>query len=366
MTLHKRQPPIGSSPGTLVIPAASPPPVITLFDYGPADVVERKITDPSDLPGYLDTETVTWVEVEGLGNEKLIRQVGEVFGLHPLALEDAVNIPQRPKFEVYDNFVLIVTRLARLDRESVDVETEQIAIFLGAHFVLTLQERCGDVFDPVRARIRSGNGPIRRSGPDYLMYALLDTVVDAYYPVLEQMGEYLDDIEREILNNPLPENLRAIYNGRRQLLDVRRAIWPQREAVNAMIRDQNDVISADVRVYLRDVYDHTVQAIDVTETYRELATNLMDIYLSAVGQKTNEVMKVLTVVSSIFIPLTFIAGVYGMNFQHMPELAAKWGYPLCLAAMFVVAIGELIYFRRKGWLGGRVVPEVIDRPTDRH
>lgn len=353
MKLLKRRPPVGASPGTLVIPASSPKPVIKLFDYGTADLVERTITDPAELPGYLDTETVTWVEVEGLGDEALIRHVGDVFGLHPLALEDAVNLPQRPKTESYEGFQLIITRLARFDAPNVDVQTEQVAIFLGPHFVLTLQERCGDVFDPVRARLRSGRGLLRKSGPDYLMYALLDAVVDGYYPVLEQLGEYLGDIEQKILNDPQPENLRSIYHGRRQLLELRRAIWPQREAVNSLIRDENSLISSNVRVYLRDIYDHAVQVIDVTETYRELATNLMDIYLSAVGQRTNEVMKVLTVVSSIFIPLTFIAGVYGMNFRFMPELTKRWGYPACLALMAIIAVGELVFFRSRGWLGGR-------------
>jgi magnesium transporter len=358
MRVKKRHPPVGAAPGTLVIPSTSPRPVITLIDYGPADVVERKITDPSELPAYLDTETITWVEVEGLGDEALIRQVGEVFGLHLLALEDAVNIPQRPKTDSYEHFQLIITRLCRFKAEDADVETEQVSIFLGEHFVLTLQEKCGDVFDPVRARIRSGAGNIRKGGPDMLMYSLLDAVIDGYYPVLEQLGDYLDETEHHILDNPQPEHLRSIYQGRRQLLELRRAIWPQREMVNSLIRDENDLISANVRVYLRDIYDHTVQIIDVTETYRELATNLMDIYLSAVGQRTNEVMKVLTVVSSIFIPLTFIAGVYGMNFRFMPELTQKWGYPVCLLLMAAVAVFELIFFKRRGWLGRSNPPPI--------
>jgi magnesium transporter len=362
----KRRPPVGASPGTLVIPKESPKPVIKLIDYGPVDLIERTITDVADIARYLDADTVTWVEVEGLGDEQLILEIGKIFNLHPLALADAVNLPQRPKTESYDTFQLIITRLARFNPAEVDVLTEQVSIFLGDHFVLTLQEECGDVFDPVRARIRAGAGPIRKSGPDYLAYSLLDTVVDGYYPVLEDMGEALDEIEQNILTNPEPEHLRSIYNGRRQLLELRRAIWPQREAMNSLIRDENDLISAHVRVYLRDVYDHIVQVIDVTETYRELATNLMDIYLSAVGQRTNEVMKVLTVVSSIFIPLTFIAGVYGMNFHYMPELAQRWGYPICIASMVVIAAGELFFFWKRGYLGGRkTAAAVIPRSTDR-
>ncbi len=352
MISHKRNPPIGSSPGTFAIPAASPKPVITLIDYNADGMVERVIDDPSEIPPYLDTESVTWVDVEGMGDEALIRRVGEIFGLHPLALADAVNIPQRPKADLYDTFQLIITRLARINPHDADVETEQVGIFLGKHFVLTIQERSGDVFDPVRARLRAGAAALLKGGPDYLVYALVDTVVDGYFPVLEQLGEYLEGVEQHVFEQPHPSQLRDIYHGRRQLLELRRAIWPQREAINSMYRDDdNPFVSDHVRMYLRDVYDHTVQIIDMTETYRDLASNLMDIYLSAVGQRTNEVMKVLTVMSSIFIPLTFIAGVYGMNFDYMPELREPLGYFICLLFMAIVAGVELAYFRRKGWLG---------------
>ena len=342
--------PAGSSPGTLVIPSAAQQPVIRLMDYNGDALVEKTITDPARLPGYLDTKSITWVDVEGIGNEKLIRQIGEVFGLHPIALEHAVNVPQRPKAESYDNYQLVVTRIARMDRTSLEVETDQVAIFFGANFVLTVQERGGPAFDPVRNRLRANVGPIRKLGTDYLAYALLDTIVDGYFPVLEEIGEYLERVEEKVFNNPQPHNLRSIYHGRRQLLDVRRAIWPEREALSALMREENQLVSSAVRVYLRDVYEHTVQIIDVTETYRELAGNLMEIYLSAVGQRTNEVVKVLTIMSSIFIPLTFIAGVYGMNFRHMPEIDWFWGYPFALLLMLSVALGMVLYFWKRGWL----------------
>lgn len=354
MLFQKRHPPVGSRPGTLVIPDSAPPPKICVIDFGPEHVDERSLVDVEEIPQYLDTGSVTWVDVQGIGDEALIRRIGEIFSIHALALEDAVNVPQRPKSESYEKHQLFITRMGRLHSgDEPDVRTEQVSIFLGPHFVLTLQERHGDLFDPVRNRIRGGKGPIRHSGPDYLAYALIDTVIDGYYPILEAMGEYLEDLEDATFRSAQKSNLRRIYHAKRQLLELRRAVWPQREAVSSLIRDENPLVSAQVRIYLRDCYDHAVQVIDVTETFRELASNLMDIYLSAVSQRTNEVMKVLTIVGSIFIPLTFLAGIYGMNFQHMPELATPWAYPALLLLMLAVAIGMLIFFWRRGWLGER-------------
>lgn len=351
---RKRHPPVGSRPGTLVIPDSAPPPRVCVMDYGPGDVDEREIADIEELTAFLQSGTVTWVDVQGFGDETVIRRLGEIFSIHALALEDAVNVPQRPKSESYEGHQLYITRMGTLDSVAeVQVRTEQVSIFLGEHFVLTIQERLGDVFDPVRARIRAGVGPIRRSGPDYLAYALIDTVIDGYYPVLEQMGEYLEALEDSTFENAKKSNLRRIYHAKRQLLELRRAVWPQREALSSLIRDENPLVSAPVRVYLRDCYDHAVQVIDVTETFRELASNLMDIYLSAVSQRTNDVMKVLTIIGSIFIPLTFLAGIYGMNFQHMPELAQPWAYPALLAVMLAVALGMVVFFWRRGWLGER-------------
>ncbi len=351
---RKRHPPVGSRPGTLMIPDSAPPPRVCVMDYGPGVLDEREIADVEDLTAFLQSGTVTWVDVQGFGDETLIRRLGEIFSIHALALEDAVNVPQRPKSESYEGHQLYITRMGTLESlAEVQVRTEQVSIFLGEHFVLTIQERLGDIFDPVRARIRAGVGPIRRAGPDYLAYALIDTVIDGYYPVLEKMGEYLEALEDSTFENAKKSNLRRIYHAKRQLLELRRAVWPQREALSSLIRDENPLVSAQVRVYLRDCYDHAVQVIDVTETFRELASNLMDIYLSAVSQRTNDVMKVLTIIGSIFIPLTFLAGIYGMNFEHMPELAKPWAYPALLAVMAVVALGMVVFFWRRGWLGER-------------
>lgn len=350
MFFRKRHPPVGSRPGTLMIPEGALPPTIRIIDYGPDQVEEKEISELEELSLYAARDSVTWIDVQGLGDESVIRRIGEIFSLHALALEDAVNVPQRPKSESYERFQLFITRMTRYEPGS-KVDVEQVSIFLGERFVLTLQERYGDIFDPVRSRIRAGIGPMRRSGPDYLVYALIDTVIDGYYPVLETMGEYLEELEGETLASAQPVHLRRIYDVKRELLELRRAIWPQREAINSLIRDEGPLVGETVRMYLRDCYDHAVQVIDVTETYRELTGTLMDLYLSAVSQRTNDVMKVLTVMASIFIPLTFLAGIYGMNFEHMPELSRPWAYPTLLGLMALVAGIMVTYFWRKGWIG---------------
>jgi magnesium transporter len=228
-----------------------------------------------------------------------------------------------------------------------------VSLVLGRRFLLTFQERLGDVLDPVRERIRQGIGPIRRAGPDYLAYAVIDAVIDGYYPILEQFGERLEALEDDVVLSPTPLLLRRIHHVKRELLDIRRAVWPQREAVSAVIRGDHELVGQEVRTYFRDVYDHCIQIMDVVETYRELAGGLMDVYLSSVSNRQNEVMKVLTVMASIFIPLTFLAGIYGMNFEHMPELHKRWAYPILLAVMAGVAGVMLLFFYRKGWLGSQ-------------
>lgn len=347
---RKRHPPAGSPPGTLVIPPGAPAPTIRVTSYGPDDVEEHEVPEVDALAADR-RQPVTWVDVQGIGDEAVIRRLGEIFSIHPLALEDAVNVPQRPKSEAYERFQLFITRMTRYGAES-EVEVEQLSIFLGDTFVLTLQERPGDVLDPLRARIRAGTGTIRRNGPDYLAYAIIDTVIDGYYPVLEAIGDTLEALEAETLERAGPGQLRRLYAVKRQLLEVRRAIWPQREAINELIRAEHPLVSEPVRLHLRDCYDHVVQVIDVTESYRELVGTLMDLHLTMVGQRTNEVMKVLTVMATIFIPLTFVVGVYGMNFTHMPELAVPWAYPAVLAFMAAIAGAMVVYFWRKGWIGG--------------
>jgi magnesium transporter len=349
---RKRHPPAGARPGTLVINSHAEKPAIRAIQYTPDHVEERDITDVGEIQGLLAGDAVTWIDIQGLGDEKILRSVQEVFHLHPLALEDVVNVPQRPKTEPYDEHMLCITRMIAL-RDGLVIDPEQVSVVVGRNYVLTFQERHGDVLDPVRHRLRQGKGLIRRAGASYLAYAILDAVIDGYYPIMEAFGEHLESLEDEIVADPRPETLQRIHRVKRDLLAIRRAIWPQREAINTLVRDDSPYFTDAVRVYLRDCYDHCVQIMDAVETYRELAGGLMDVYLSSVGTRQNEVMKVLTIMASIFIPLTFLAGIYGMNFENMPELHASWGYPMLLATMIVLAVAMVLYFWRRGWIQPR-------------
>jgi magnesium transporter len=327
---------------------------ITLIDYNLATASCLDLATPEECIPYMDSESVSWVDVKGLGSEEILQRVGTVFNLHPLMLEDVVNVPQRPKAEEYDDQLLIVARMVVIADQG--FVTEQVSLILSRNYLLTVQEEAEyDCFAPVRERIRTGKGQIRRSGADYLAYALLDAIVDGFFPILEVYGEALETLEDEVVASPDRQTLERIHQMKRELLMLRRAIWPQRDMINSLIRDGNDLITDEVRIYLRDCYDHTVQVLDMVETYRELASSLMDVYLSSVSNRMNEVMKFLTVVSSIFIPLTFIAGVYGMNFNtekspyNLPELNFYWGYPLCLAVMATIAVTMIVMFYRRGW-----------------
>jgi magnesium transporter len=346
----------GSVPGTLTIDKEAPPTTIVLIDYKEAERTRVQLKKPEDCESYLDTESVSWVDVLGLGSEEVLLRLGKVFNLHPLVLEDIVNVPQRPKIEDYEDHLVIITQMVLLKEQGSGFWSEQVSFVLGKHYLLTVQEEPKrDCFQPVRDRIRTGKGTIRKQGADYLAYTLLDAIMDGFFPVLETYGERIEELEEEVVTNPTRQTLEKIYRVRRELLALRRAIWPQRDAINALIRDGSDLISPEVRVYLRDCYDHAVQVMDLVETYRELASGLMDVYLSSVGNRMNEIMKFLTVMSSIFIPLTFIAGIYGMNFNtdksawNMPELNWYWGYPLCLAVMLAIAAGLVFFFWRRGW-----------------
>lgn len=352
---------VGMAPGTLVIGEDASPTELTLIDYNETSAIRRKLRSPEEAALHLDTHSISWIDLQGLGNEDVLNRLGQVFHLHPLVLEDVVNVPQRPKIEYYEDQVLIITRMVMMAAQSNDEDphftSEQLSFVLGRNYLLTVQEELNqDCLDPVRNRIRQNVGRIRGEGADYLTYALLDAVIDAYFPVLEEYGEYIESLEDEVIFNPTRHTVQKIYRVRRELMSLRRSIWPQRNSLSQLIRDgSSDLISSESRVYLQDCYDHVVQVLDIVETYRELTANLMDVYLSSVSNRMNEVMKTLTVISSIFIPLTFIVGVYGMNFDtsvsplNMPELEAYWGYPICWAVMIAIALSLSYYFWRKGW-----------------
>lgn len=347
-----RHPP-GTPPGTIAIDPQSPRPQLRVMAYGPSGFVERDITDLAELANLRAASAVLWLDVQGLGDAAIVEALGSVFGLHRLALEDVVNVHQRSKVEVYEGNVFVVVRQPEAERPLV---TEQVSLFLGSDFVLSFQDRPGDCFDPVRARLRR-EGPIRSRGADYLLYALVDATVDSWFPVLERYGEALETAEDTILGSPRQRVIGEVHELRRDFLALRRAVWPLRDALGVLYRDSTPLISADTRVYLRDCYDHSVQIIDLLENSRELSAELTDLYLSMVSYRMNAVMKVLTIISTIFLPLSFIAGVYGMNFDtsisrwNMPELGWPFGYPLVLGLMAGIAVGFLLYFRRKGWLG---------------
>lgn len=346
----------GDLPGTLDVHPDAPAPVIVLIDYNEATATRQELTTPEQCVPYLDSQSVSWVDVKGLGSEDVLHRLGKVFDLHPLVLEDVVNVPQRPKVEEHDDQLVIISRMVTLHEDSKTFESEQVSLVLGQHYLLTVQEEPRyDCFGPIRERIRTSKGAIRRSGPDYLAYTLIDAIIDGFFPVLEAYGEQLEELEDEVVVSPTRQTLQKIHDIKRELLTLRRAIWPQRDAINSLIRDGSKLISEEVRVYLRDCYDHAIQVLDMVETYREIASSLMDVYLSSVSNRMNEIMKFLTVISSIFIPLTFIAGVYGMNFNteksiyNMPELNWYWGYPLCLGVMGAIAAFLVILFWRRGW-----------------
>jgi magnesium transporter len=346
----------GTTPGQLNISADAPPADLVLIDYDCDRATRLILTDPETIKEYLKTHTVSWIDVLGLGNTATWAALSPIFNLHRLLVEDVVNVPQRPKVEHYQDQLLIVAIMVVLNPDGTGFTKEQVSLVLGKNYLLTVQEEPEeDCFHGVRQRIEVDRGIIRTQGADYLAYCLLDAIVDGFFPVLEYYGELIEELEDEVMARPNRSTLEKIYKIRRELLTIRRAIWPQRDAINSLIRDGSDLISSDVQIYLRDCYDHTVQVMDMVETYRELATGLMDVYLSAVSNKMNEIMKLLTVVSAIFIPLTFIAGVYGMNFNreksplNMPELDWYWGYPLCLALMFTTAGSLVFFFWKRGW-----------------
>jgi len=323
---------------------------ISFMDYDADGLREREVESVERCFPLRDLPTTSWIDVVGLHDVEVVGRLGEHFGLHPLVQEDVVHVGQRPKVEEYDGHLYVVLRMLSFDAESGQVRDEQLSLVLGERYVVSFQEVPGDVFDPVRERIRAGKGRLRSRGSDYLTYALMDAVVDGYYGVLERIGDRIEQLDREVMEDPDESTLHRIHELKRESLVIRKAVWPLRDVLGHLVRSDAELIREETRLYLRDVYDHAVQVLDTVETLRDLASSLTDLYLSSVGQRTNEVMKVLTIMASIFIPLTFLAGIYGMNFERMPELSLPWAYPVLLGVMAVLAGGMVWYFYRKGWL----------------
>ena len=342
----------GETPGTVtyVGEAREADVVISRFEYDEEDVSRDILSSPDAASSARTTGKVSWINVDGVHDIEKIQSVGEGFDLHPLVIEDIAHTGQRPKIEEYGSSLFIVLRMLRWNDEADEIDDEQVSLVLGPSWVLSFQEREGDVFEPIRGRLLSNRGRIRRLGADYLVYSLIDAVVDHYFAVLEILGERVEDLGEDMTENPKHGDLDAIRHLKRELLFMRKSIWPLREVLAGIQREESDLVGEATSPYLRDVYDHTIQIIDTVETLRDMVSGLMDLYLSSVSNRMNEVMKVLTIIATIFIPLSFIAGLYGMNFDFMPELHWKYGYFAVLGVMLAAGVGMLLFFRRRRWL----------------
>ena len=323
---------------------------LTLIDYDAHELQERTLNSVAECAARRDLDTVTWFNIDGLHEVEVIEQCGKLFGIHPLVLEDIVNTDQRPKVEDYDDYVFAVVKMLRWDETAKEVRTEQVSMVLGPHYLLTFQERPGDVFEPVRERIRNSKGRIRKKGPAYLAYALVSAVVDSYFAVLEKVGDEIEGLETKVLDAPSIEEQQRIYRLKREMILLRRSVWPLREAVGTLAKGESSQVDDDSATFFRDVYDHTIHVAETVEMFRDTLSGLLDLYLSSVSNRMNEVMKVLTIIATIFIPLTFVAGIYGMNFEHMPELKLEWGYAAVWVVMLIVGASMIVFFRRKKWL----------------
>ncbi len=353
LTSHKA----GLSPGTAVYVGEKKADdiCISLIDYDKESFRREQLHSVEACAPYLSRETVTWINVDGLHDAGLIEKLGSLYGLHALTVEDILHPTQRPKLDVFDDYIYLVLRMHSFDRDAGETEVEQVSFILGINFLLTFQEIAGDTFDPVRERLEHNKGRIRKMGPDYLAYALLDSVVDNYFAVLENIGEEVEGLEDALVANPAPAILQRIHGLKRETILLRKSVWPLREVISGLQREEPPLVSPGLSLYLKDLYDHTIQVIDTVETLRDILSGMIDIYLSSVSIRMNEIMKVLTIFAAIFIPLTFIAGLYGMNFNvekspwNMPELSWYFGYPFALGLMAATAIALLLFFKRKGW-----------------
>jgi magnesium transporter len=324
---------------------------IHIIEFDENNITERDTTELKDCAISEKKTGVTWIDVDGVNNVEFLENLGKMFGFHPLVMEDIMDTDQRPKFEWYQNYVVIVAKMLCWNDIAGEIYQEQIGIIIGSNYIISFQEKAGiDVFNPLRERLRNNKGNIRRQGADYIAYGLLDAIVDNYFKILEFAGEKVEDVENILLTNPNPEALKTIYSLKRDLLVIRKSAWPLRSVVTDMEKIDSAFINHSTKIFLRDIYDHLFQVIETAEIFREMLSGMYDIYLSSISYKTNEVMKTLAIIGTIFMPLTFIVGLYGMNFKYMPELSVPWAYPLLLVIMAVIAISMLIYFKAKKWL----------------
>ncbi len=323
---------------------------ITVIDYDENIFHEQDVKKIEECYQYKEKPSVSWINVNGVHDVEIVKKIGQNYGIHPLLQEDIVNTEQRPKGEDFDDYFFLVLKMLSFDDKQHEIRIEQISLILGPNYVISFQEREGDVFDPVRERIRNAKGRIRKMGADYLAYALIDAIVDNYFLILEKIGDQAEALEEELITEPGTKTLHTLHTLKREMIFLRRSVWPLREVISGVARKESKLIKQSTEVFFRDVYDHTIQVIDTIETYRDVISGMLDTYLSSMSNRMNEVMKILTIFAAIFIPLTFVAGIYGMNFLYMPELSWKWGYFAALATMATIGIAMLIYFRGKKWL----------------
>jgi magnesium transporter len=342
----------GLPPGTLIHIGEKKleAPRITVIDYDEQNFKEKQVAGVEECFEFKTSPTVTWINVDGIHDINTIEKIGSHYDLHSLTLEDILTAGQRPKFEDLEKYLFIVLNMLSFSDEKKRIQAEQVSMILGPNFVISFQESVGDVFEPIRDRIRSAKGRIRKMGPDYLMYSLMDAIVDNYFVILEKLGEKIESLEEELVSSANEQVLKRIHLLKREMIFLRKSVWPLRELISGIERSESELIKDSTSVYLRDLYDHTIQVIDTVEGFRDMVSGMLDIYLSALSNRMNAVMKVLTIIATIFIPLTFITGVYGMNFKYMPELQWKLGYVAVWLAMIAVTAVMLIYFKRKKWL----------------
>jgi magnesium transporter len=343
---------VGLSPGSIVhIGEQKVDQVkISVIDYNTENLEGKVVNSIDETFGLRDTDTVSWINIIGLHDSEILNNIGNHFGIHSLTLEDIVNTETRPKVEIFDDYIFIVLKMIFYNQEREEVELEQLSILLGQHYVITFQEKEGDIFDPIRNRIKFSKGRLRQRGADYLTYAFVDVVVDNYYQILESLGETIENLEDQILKDPDNTIPLKIQNLKKDLILLRKTLWPLREAINNLNKQETELFAENTNPYLQDLYDHVIQVVDTLETFRESASSNMDLYQSTISNKMNEVMKVLTIVASIFIPLTFIAGIYGMNFENMPELKWTFGYFMVWGLMLLIGITSIIFFKKRKWL----------------
>ena len=350
--ITKRSKKTGLPPGTLVHVGEKKTDKarITIIDFDKERFQEKEVEAIEECFPFKDEPTVTWINIDGIHDIGIIEKIGKHFGIHPLILEDVLNTAHRPKMEDLGDYIFILLKMLHFDEHEKEIKIEQVSLILGKNFVISFQERKGDVFNPIRERIRNCKGRIRKMGGDYLAYSLVDAIVDNYFIILEKIGEEVEFLEEELVGDPGPETLHKIHGLKKEMIFLRKSVWPLREVINALKRGESPLINESTEIYLKDVYDHTIQVIDTIETFRDVISGMLDTYLSVASNKMNEVMKVLTIIATIFIPLTFIAGIYGMNFEHMPELKWYWGYFMVWFVMTIVAVLMVFYFKKKRWL----------------